>query len=114
MLNEFVAYEKLLARSREIALLDGACNLLSWDQETNMPPKALTFRAEQLAHLSGLTHRLFTAPEVGGWIRDCEDHGFAAGSDEAVNVREWRHQYDRQTRLPPELVEELHRTTSLA
>ncbi len=114
MPTDFTSYQKLLARSREIALLDGAANLLGWDQETYMPPKALAFRAEQLAHLSGLTHRLFTAPEVGGWIADCENHGFAAGSDEAVNVREWRHSYDRQTKLPPELVEELHRTTSLA
>ena len=114
MPTDLAPYQKLLARCREIALLDGASNLLSWDQETYMPPKALAFRAEQLAHLSGLTHRLLTAPEVGGWIADCENHGFAAGSDEAVNVREWRHQYDRQTKLPPELVEELHRTTSLA
>jgi carboxypeptidase Taq len=114
MSNDFAPYQKLLARSREIALLDGAANLLSWDQETYMPARALEFRADQLAHLSGLTHRLFTAPEVGDWIKACEDHPFASDSKEAVNVREWRRSYDRQTKLPPELVEELHRTTSLA
>ena len=35
-------------------------------------------------------------------------------SDAAVNVREWRRQYDRQTRLPRPLVEETARVTSLA
>ena len=70
------AYQNLLARSQEIALIDGAGHLLSWDQETYMPPQALAFRADQLAYFSGCTHRLFTAPEVGDWIKACEDFGF--------------------------------------
>ena len=41
-----------------------------------MPPKALGFRAEQLAHFGGHSHRLFTAKKVGEWISACEQHGF--------------------------------------
>src|SRR5258705_1625328 len=108
------AYEKLLARAKEIALVDGATSLLNWDEETYMPRKGLSFRAEQLAFLSGWSHRQFTAPEVGGWIKACEDHGFAPDADEAVNVREWRRSYDRATRLPPELVEEFNRAATHA
>ena len=107
-------YEKLRARTKEIALVDGAANLLNWDEETYMPRKGLAFRAEQLAFLSGWSHRQFTAPEVGDWIKACEDHSFAPDSDEAVNVREWRRSYDRATKLPAELVEEFNRTTTLA
>jgi carboxypeptidase Taq len=107
-------YQKLLARAREIALIESASHLLSWDQETYMPPKALEFRADQGAYLSGWTHRLFTASEVGDWIKACEDHSYATASKEAANVREWRRTYDRATKLPTDLVEELERARTLA
>ena len=108
------AYETLRARTREIALVEGATALLNWDEETFMPRGALPFRAEQLAFFSGWTHRQFIAPEVGDWIKACEDHGFAPDSDEAANTREWRRSYDRATKLPSELVEEFNRTATLA
>lgn len=114
MRDGFAPYQKLLDRSREISLLAGAADLLGWDQETYMPPKALAFRADQLAHLSGLTHRLFTARAVGEWIAACEDRRFPADSMEAADVREWRRAYDRETKLPTALVEEFQRARSHA
>jgi len=110
----FAPYEKLRARAKELALVDSAAALLNWDEETYMPRAALPFRAEQLAFFSGWSHRQFTAPEVRDWIKACEDHAFAPNSDEAANVREWRRAYDRATKLPPELVEEFNRATTLA
>ncbi len=108
------SYENLLRRAREIALLDSAANLLHWDQETGLPKKGVPWRAEELSHLSGMTHRLFTAPEVGEWIANCESEGFAAESTKAANVRGWRRDFDRATKLPVELVEEHARTKALA
>ena len=96
-MNEpFQPYQNLISRMRDIALASSAASLLSWDQETYMPAKALSHRAEQLAFLSGWTHRQFTTAEVGDWLKACADHGFALESAAAVNVREWRRQYDRQ------------------
>jgi carboxypeptidase Taq len=114
MIAALPAYERLRARAKEIALVDSAASLLNWDEETYMPRQALPFRAEQLAFFSGWSHRQFTALEVGDWIKACEDHGLAPDSDEAANVREWRRSYDRATKLPPELVEEFNRATTLA
>ena len=111
---QFGSYRKLLKRAREIALVAGAAEVLNWDTETYMPPKALEFRALELAHLGGHAHRLFTARKVGQWIADCEQHGFPAESPEAANVREWRRRYDRATRLPARLVERFERTRTLA
>jgi carboxypeptidase Taq len=113
------AYESLQKRSREIAGYNSAASLLAWDQETYMPPKAGAFRAEQLSQMAGLTHALGTAPEVGDWLKACEDHLPACADEEetahrAANVREWRRDYDRETKLPARLVEELARTSSLA
>lgn len=114
MTDVLPAYRNLLKRAREIALLDSANSVLSWDEETYLPPKALAHRAEQMACLSGRAHRLFTARQVGQWIADCERHGFAAETDEAANVREWRRSYDRKTKIPARLVEKFQRVRSHA
>ena len=108
------AYKKLLKRARQVALLASINDTLGWDEETCLPPKALDHRAEQMAHLSGAAHRLFTAGGVGGWISECEQHGFAPDSDEAANIREWRRDYDRKTKIPARLVEKFARIRSHA
>lgn len=113
-MTELGAYQELQKRMREIALVDSTAGLLNWDEETYMPGQALAYRAEQLAYFSGWSHRQFTAPEVGDWIKACEDHGFPEASDEATNVREWRRDYDRQTRIPADLVEEFSRASAIA
>ena len=110
----FPAYEKLLKRSREIALVASAGELLSWDLETYLPSKGVGFRAEQLAHLSGHTHSLFISKKVGDWISACEQHGFNPESGEAANVREWRRRYDRATKIPTRLVEKFQRVRTHA
>jgi carboxypeptidase Taq len=113
------AYESLQHRSREIAAYNSAASLLSWDQETYMPPKAGAYRAEQLGQLAGLTHRLSTSADIGEWLTSCEDHLPECADEEemalrAANLREWRRDYDRATKLPARLVEDIARTTSLS
>ncbi len=81
-----------------------------------MPAKAGAYRAEQLSQVAGLTHQLGTSAEVGDWIKSCEDQ-LPPCADEAetalraANVREWRRDYDRATKLPARLVEDVARTT---
>jgi len=108
------SYKKLLRRAREIALAASTASALTWDQETYMPSQALAFRAEQLAWLSGHAHRLFIAKSVGQWISDCEQRGLPPASGPAANLREWRRQYDRATKVPPRLVEKLEKTRAHA
>ena len=54
------AYDQLCETAREVALLTSTESALSWDQETYMPAKALTFRASQMSWLSGKAHALAT------------------------------------------------------
>src|SRR5436190_20000497 len=107
-------YKKLVKRAHEIALLSSTSESLSWDLETYLPARGVDFRAEQLAHLSGHTHRLFIAKKVGDWISACEQHVFPSDSGEAANVREWRRRYDRATKIPTRLVEKLQRVRTHA
>ena len=110
------AYSELLALSRELAILSSIESVLGWDEWVNMPSKGAFWRAEQSAYLSGTTHRKFTNPRVGELLATAESVNFTSDllCDEAVNLREWRRKYDRQTKVPAELVEELTRTTVVA
>ncbi len=49
-------WEGFAARMAEIRDLGNVGALLSWDQETHMPPKGMAARAEQMATLQGLLH----------------------------------------------------------
>jgi carboxypeptidase Taq len=112
--STFPPYCKLLKRSRTRAIFSSTASVLSWDLETGLPPKAVPYRAEQLAYLGREAHLLFTSKKVGQWISECEQQGFDAESDEAANVREWRRGFDRATRISPSLVEKMERVRTHA
>ena len=77
--------------------------VLRWDQETCMPKGAIAERAEQLALLEGQVHERLTAPELGELIAAGEARTDLDHADRAF-LRELRRTYDRETRLPVELV----------
>lgn len=106
------AYDQFQTRAREGALLSSTGSLLGWDEETYMPQKALDWRAEQQAYLSGFRHKLLTSKEMGDLLSTAEQGDWEPLSAEATNIREWRRSYDLQTKLPTEFVEEFGRTVS--
>jgi carboxypeptidase Taq len=110
------AYDELLRRAREEALLESSAALLGWDEETYMPRGAAGHRAAQLALLAGLSHARAVDPRVGELLAEVEGSDLVADplAPAAVNVREWRRLYDRAVRLPRSLVEEIARVTTLA
>jgi carboxypeptidase Taq len=80
-----------------------------------MPRAGVAFRGEQLAMLASIAHEKATDPRIGELLALIEATDFAAAdSIEAANVRELRRSYDRVTKLPNRLVEELARVTSQA
>ncbi len=96
-------------------MLRSISGLLEWDEQTKMPPAAGAYRAEQVAYLAGEVHKRQTAPQVGAWLAELADSPLVADphSDAGTVVRELRREYDKQTRLPQALVEELSRTSIL-
>jgi carboxypeptidase Taq len=103
------AYEELIQRTRESALLSSSAEILSWDEQVYMPPGGAEYRGQQLALLAGLHHERETDPRVGELLAAVEGSSLVSDllSPAAVNVRELRRAYDRSTRLPRRLVEEL-------
>ncbi len=59
------ALEQLKERLTEVMDLGKVARLLSWDQQTMMPPAGTGHRADQFATLLRLVHERFTDPEVG-------------------------------------------------
>ncbi|HVT87485.1 MAG TPA: carboxypeptidase M32 [Tepidisphaeraceae bacterium] len=106
------AYEQLTKEVREISLMDSIGSLLGWDQETYLPTKGTTNRAEQQALLARMSHERFTAPRIGELLSTSQAGDLAcdAESDSAANIREIKRLYERANKIPAALVEELSRT----
>jgi carboxypeptidase Taq len=104
-MNAHEAYQWLAAHSRETYTLATVEQVLAWDQRTYIPPKGHAHRAAQLSLLAGLLHGRETDPRVGEHLARVEGTDLAADPEgtEAVNLREWRRQYERATRIPADL-----------
>ena len=109
-------YEELIRRSREISLLSSCSELLSWDEETYMPPGGVEQRGRQLALLAGLRHEMVSNPAVGELLETLESSPLVEDPDtpEAANVREIRKSHDRRRKIPRALLEEIVRVSTTA
>jgi len=110
------AYAELLCRSKELGVLNSCAGVLGWDQQTYMPVKGAGLRGEQMAFLAALAHQKLTDSRIGDLLEVVEDSDLvtAPDSEAAANVREWRRAFDRATKIPQALVEELARVTTAA
>src|SRR5262245_30564492 len=110
------AYAELCRRGRDLAVVNSCAAVLGWDQQTYMPRNGTALRGDQTAWLAGMAHGKSTDPKVGELLAAVEGTPLVAdpASTEAANVREWRHGYDRATKVPARLVEELARVTTAA
>ncbi len=97
-------------------LLASTASIIGWDQETMMPPGGLEHRARQLAQLAKLEHGMSTDPRIDGLLRAAEAvvAKLPPTHPDHVNIREFRRDYDKATKLPAALVEELARVSSIA
>lgn len=109
-------YSELTRLLREAALLSSCSNVLGWDEQSYMPSGGGNFRSEQLGLLAGLAHERATSPRIGELLAELETSNDLGDVDGviAVNVREARRTYNRATKLPRRLVEELSRTITLS
>lgn len=102
------AYVELVSRSKERAYLESVADLLAWDQRTHIPRNGHGHRAGQMTVLAETIHKLKTDPRLEELLSAAEP--FAASQDpsgpELVNLREWRRELDRWSRVPQRLISE--------
>jgi carboxypeptidase Taq len=102
------AYKELLAKTKDLMILQTAEGIIQWDMETKMPPKAVEQRSLQLALLSRLSHKMSIDPEIGKLLKQITsspDHD-TLNQIEKRNIYLINKNYQEQTALPEKLVSE--------
>jgi len=107
-MKELNDYERLLSKTKDIRVLQSAEDIIHWDMETKMPPRAVELRSQQLALLSRMEHKMGTDPDIGKILKQiATSPDFAKlGQIEKRNLHLIKKNYDEQTALPEKLVEE--------
>lgn len=92
----------------ELGQLEQISGILHWDQEVIMPSGAAQARAGHLSVLAGIQHQKLTDPSIGQLL-DQLDSQFPNGFDnfQQCNIQEIRRRYDREIKIPVDLVQEL-------
>ncbi|WP_128253632.1 carboxypeptidase M32 [Falsirhodobacter deserti] len=104
------AYKDLLAFQRQTEALAQVAGRLGWDQETVMPRGAADQRGEEMAAMEGVLHARRTDPRIAEWLARAEPEDEEA----EAQLRLIRRSYERATKVPGRLAEEIARVTSVA
>ena len=111
--NMTSAWERLRPQLIELTDIGSAIRLMSWDQAVLLPPGGSPGRARAMATMQGLWHAKLTDPEIGGLLDELAGDD-ALGEIERASVRNLKRDYDKATKVPPELVKEIAETEGLA
>ena len=112
--------EKELAELRlllaEISDLYNTASLLGWDQQTLMPSGGAEERGFQIGTVRKIAHSLFTSPQIGNLLDKLQPftESLDPDSDDARLIKKTRRDFEKATRVPPEMVAELAHITSIA
>jgi carboxypeptidase Taq len=111
--GEMTRFKQILA---EVSDLNNAAALLDWDQQTYMPPRGAIARGHQLATLERLAHLRFTSDEMGSLLEDLKRKAadLDPDSDDARLIRVTARRFDKQVKVPGDLVAEFARVTAIA
>ncbi len=104
----------LLDRWAEFQDLARASQILEWDQETMLPEGGAPARSEHLATLAKVSHEKLVSRNFRKALKDAESANGRLSPKDRAMVREARREYDRASRIPSELVEEVSRAESRA
>lgn len=104
------AINDLLAFQRQTEALSSVAERLGWDQETVMPRGAVEQRSEEMAAIEAVLHERRTDPRIGEWLEAAVPQTEA----EARSVELIARDFNRTSRVPARLAQELARLTSLS
>ncbi len=106
-------YQKLTTLISEAALLSSTASTLSWDQETYLPKSAVPYRAQQLSMLSGKAHGILTSSEYAETLEQA-GHENALSPTQEANLREWRFEHSRNTKLSVDFIQKESKACALS
>ena len=110
------ALAQLKERTADLVDLTGVVRLLSWDQQTMMPPAGVGHRADQMAAVQRLLHERIADPEIGRLLDRLapQEASLDPDSDDAALIRLVRHDHEKAVRVPSSLHAETARAAAEA
>lgn len=114
-MNSRERFKLVMGHMREVALLETTSALLEWDDHTGLPSQAGEFRADQFSYLSGLAHQKKTDPKLGEHLLELADCELTKSENtpEAAAIKRLLKDYQRNSRLPIDLVQAISKATAL-
>ncbi|PWB55695.1 MAG: carboxypeptidase [Anaerolineales bacterium] len=108
--------QELKTHLGEVFDLMHAAALLSWDQQTYMPPGGTENRGQQLATLQQIAHKKSTSEEVGRLLDDLQPYVAQLDPDsfDARLVKVTKRAYDKEVKIPVDWVMEFVMVTTAA
>ena len=108
------ALEQLKERMTDLIDLLAVARLLSWDQQTMMPPAGTRHRADQMALVGRLAHEQLADPEVGRLLDELAPRADALDpdSDDATLIGLVRREHEKAVRVPSSLRAEMARAAA--
>jgi carboxypeptidase Taq len=104
-------YNEYKQHMRKIADLKNALNILQWDQETYLPSKGASFRAQQTATLSEICHQLFTSQHFGNILQELNSRNNLS-QKEKRNVELTYEDFIKQKKFTSDFVKKMSETVS--
>jgi carboxypeptidase Taq len=108
------ALDQLKERIADVVDLFGLARLLSWDQQTKMPPAGVRHRADQMSLVQRLAHERISDAEIGRLLDELESRDLDPESDDGALVKLVRREHEKAVRVPSSLRGEMARAAAEA
>jgi carboxypeptidase Taq len=113
MISRKKIIREIIEKYRTIWSLGVAGSLMGWDQETYMPPKAVTERSIAGSNIAVLRHQLMLRPDFVELVEKASRKRSLNDVEKGI-VRVLKRSIDQARKIPPEHVAEVSKTTTLA
>ncbi|MEM9547302.1 MAG: carboxypeptidase M32 [Bacteroidota bacterium] len=96
-------YDKYKSKMQKVADINHSIAVLAWDKEVNLPKDGAAHRAQQVATLSGLSHKEFVEQEFGTMLNRLSNMK-SLSEKEAKNVSVTLDAYQKATKFSEDFV----------
>jgi len=99
----------------EVRTLGHVAAILSWDQQTNMPPGGAEDRGDQIATVSNIAHLKLTSDEIGTLLEDLKPYAVSLDPDsnDARLIKVASRAFNKEVKVSDKYVAEFAQATTL-
>lgn len=108
-----VRFDRVCCKSRKAMLFYSSADALEWDERTGMPIAGGDYRANQVSLLRSMAHRIRTETAYGEDLQSLMEQSVDEdpASDHGSTIRGLFRDWDRDRKLPTELVQRASEAT---